>query len=66
MNNADEKNPRHEEPKTADQGSDNGVRKTPEDAVKEPQEPVPATDEINPPLEATLGGDDVVIPMEKI
>ena len=66
MNNTDEKKPQHEEPKTPDPGSDNNVEKTPEDAVKEPQEPVPAVDEITPPLEATLGGDDVVIPMEKI
>lgn len=41
------------------------VVKTPEDAVKEPLTPVPAIDEINPPLEAKLGGDDVVIPQEK-
>lgn len=38
------------------------IKKTPEDAVKEPLKPVPAIDEINPPLEATLGGDDLVIP----
>lgn len=36
-----------------------------DEAVKEPLTPVPAQDEINPPLEATLGGDDVITPMEK-
>lgn len=41
------------------------VKKTPTEAIKEPLTPVPAVDEINPPLEATLGGDDVVIPLEK-
>jgi len=41
------------------------LARTPEDAVKEPLIPVPAIDEINPPLEATLGGGDVVTPQEK-
>ena len=36
-----------------------------DEVIKEPLTPVPAQDEINPPLEATLGGDDVVTPMEK-
>lgn len=40
-------------------------KRTPDDAIKEPLTPVPAIDEINPPLEDTLGGDDLVIPMEK-
>lgn len=44
---------------------DDTIMKTPEDAVKEPLIPVPAIDEINPPLQATLGGDDLVIPLEK-
>ncbi len=65
MNNTDEKNPKNNEPKTPDQDSDTSVQKSPEDSIKEPQEPVPAVDEINPPLEATLGGDDVVAPKEK-
>lgn len=42
---------------------DDNIERTPEDAVKEPLTPVPAIDEINPPLEATLGGDDLVIPL---
>ena len=33
--------------------------------VTEPLTPVPAQDEVNPPLKSTLGGDDVVIPLEK-
>jgi len=41
------------------------VKKTPEHAVIEPSPKVPAVDEINPPLEATLGGDDVVVTSEK-
>ena len=65
MNNSDDKNPKDKAPQTSDQSSDNGALKTPEDAVKEPLTPVPAIDEINPPLEATLGGDDVVTPTEK-
>ena len=44
---------------------DEAIEKTPEDAVKEPLTPVPAIDEINPPLKATLGGDDLVIPLDK-
>ena len=36
----------------------------PETIVTEPLIPVPAQDEINPPLNATLGGDDLVIPQE--
>lgn len=65
MNNHVEKNPNDNAPQMPHENSDDGVRKTPEDAVKEPLTPVPAIDEINPPLEATLGGDDVVTPMEK-
>jgi hypothetical protein len=71
MNNTDDKKPNNFEPQTPDQSSDNGVQKTPEDAIKEPttkpelDEPVPAQDEILPPLKDTLGGDDVVTPMEK-
>lgn len=67
MNNTDEKKPLDNEPKTPDTDSDNGVQKTPEEAVKEPEPltPVPAVDEINPPLEATLGSDDVATPTEK-
>jgi len=65
MNTSVEKTPRGNEPQTPHEKSDDGVRKTPEDAVKEPLTPVPAIDEINPPLEATLGGDDVVTPTEK-
>ena len=41
------------------------VVKTPEDAVKEPLTPVPVIDDIKPLLEATLGGDDVVVPTKK-
>lgn len=44
---------------------DDAIERTPEDAVKEPLTPVPAIDEINPPLKATLGGDDLVIPLDK-
>ena len=44
---------------------DEAIEKTPEDAVKEPLTPVPAIDEINPPLKDTLGGDDLVIPLDK-
>lgn len=65
MNHSDEKNSKDNVVQTPDQSSDNGVQRTPEDAVKEPLTPVPAIDEINPPLEATLGGDDVVTPTEK-
>ena len=65
MNQTDEKKPVPDAPQTPNQDSDNGVQKTPEDAVKEPLTPVPAIDEINPPLEATLGGDDLVTPQEK-
>ena len=66
MNNTDEKNPKNSEPKTPDQDSENGVQKTPEDAVKEPAAaPVPAQDDIEPPLEATVGGDDLVTPTEE-
>ena len=65
MNNTDEKIPAGNEAKTPDIESNNDVKQTPVDAVKEPQEPVPAVDEINPPLEATLGGDDVATPTEK-
>lgn len=32
--------------------------------VTEPLTPIPMHDEVNPPLQATLGGDDVVIPLE--
>lgn len=32
--------------------------------VTEPLTPIPMQDEVNPPLQATLGGDDVVIPLE--
>jgi|GEM_PF-6390889 len=38
--------------------------KTPEDAVKK-LTPVPAQEKISPPLSATMGGDDVVIPVGK-
>lgn len=65
MNNSVEKDPKNNAPQSPDKSSDNGLPRTPEDAVKEPLTPVPAIDEINPPLEATLGGDDVVTPMEK-
>ncbi len=65
MNTSIEKAPQDNAPQTPQENSDDGVRKTPEDAVKEPLTPVPAIDEINPPLEATLGGDDVVTPTEK-
>ena len=65
MNNQVEKNPKDIAPQTPHKTPDQEVRKTPEDAVKEPLTPVPAIDEINPPLEATLGGDDVVTPTEK-
>ncbi len=41
------------------------VVKTPEDAVKEPLTPVPVIDDIKPPLEATLGGDDLLVPGKK-
>jgi hypothetical protein len=54
------------EPKPSDRDDDsdkNKKNKTPEDAVKEPLVPVPAQDEINPPLSATLGG--VVMPVKK-
>ena len=44
---------------------DDNTEKTPDDAVKEPLTPVPAIDDINPPLEVTLGGDDLVIPLDK-
>lgn len=64
MNTAVENDPKDNLPKTPDKSSDNGVQRTPEDAVKEPLTPVPAIDEINPPLSATLGGDDVVTPTE--
>jgi hypothetical protein len=37
----------------------------PKKPVNHPLTPVPAIDEIKPPLEATLGGDDVVIPLQK-
>ena len=46
------------------QNDDDGKNKTPDNAVKEPLTPVPAEDEINPPLSATLGGDDVVLPLK--
>ena len=66
MNTSVENVPKDNAPQTPHLNSDDGVRKTPEDAVKEPLTPVPAIDEINPPLEATLGGgDDVVTPTEK-
>lgn len=41
------------------------TERTPDDAVKEPLIPVPAIDDINPPLKVTLGGDDLVIPLDK-
>ncbi len=37
---------------------------TPEDAVKM-LTPVPSQEKIRPPLSSTLGGDDVVIPVDK-
>jgi len=37
---------------------------TPEDAVKK-LTPVPGQEKICPPLSATMGGDDVVIPLQK-
>lgn len=46
------------------QNDDDDKNKTPDNAVKEPLTPVPAQDEINPPLSATLGGDDVVLPLK--
>ena len=51
-------------PKDKDTDRDDDTQAS-DEAIKEPLTPVPAQDEINPPLEATLGGDDVVIPMEK-
>lgn len=66
MNYLNEKKPTVVEPKAPAENPDNDIRKTPEDAIKEPvTEPVPAQDDISPPLEATLGGDDVVTPLEK-
>ena len=44
---------------------DDSPENTPDDAVKEPLIPVPAIDDINPPLKVTLGGDDLVIPLDK-
>ena len=41
------------------------TERTPDDAVKEPLTPVPAIDDINPPLKVTLGGGDLVIPLDK-
>lgn len=67
MNYLNEKKPSVVVPKTPAQLPDKTIQKTPEEAVKQPvTEPVPAQDDISPPLEATLGGDDLVTPMEKI
>lgn len=52
-------------PDRDDDDHNDNTNKTPEDAVKEPLTPIPVQDQINPPLSATLGGDDVVIPLDK-
>ena len=53
-------------PKHDDDGSEDQPGNLPaEIPVTEPLTPVPAQDEVNPPLKSTLGGDDVVIPLEK-
>jgi|GEM_PF-2206694 len=58
-------NQKNAEMDASEKHDDDAIEKTPEDAVKEPLTPVPAIDDINPPLKATLGGDDLVIPLDK-
>lgn len=50
-------------PDPIQEDKDNDGTQVPDESVKEPLTPVPAQDEVNPPLKATLGG-DVVTQME--
>ncbi len=63
--NSDIGNEKNAEMDPGEKHDDDNIEKTPEDAVKEPLTPVPVVDKINPPLKATLGGDDLVIPLDK-
>ncbi|MEO8001261.1 MAG: hypothetical protein ABI644_05250 [Arenimonas sp.] len=49
-----------------DDGEDNQPGNLPAEVpVTEPLTPVPAQDEVNPPLESTLGGGGVLIPLRQ-